>query len=89
MAEAEGRPVNIASGEEVGVRAEDGKKRKVGKGRFGGGSRSARGISPAQLLELLRGMSEENQNSLGPHGGEGDNPQFGVGVEDSAETPCL
>ena len=31
------------SGEEVGVQAEGGKKRKVGKGRFGGGSSSARG----------------------------------------------
>ena len=30
------------SGEEVGVQAEGGKKRKVGKGRFGGGSGSAR-----------------------------------------------
>ena len=87
------------SGEEVRVQAEGGKKRKVGKGSFGGGSGSARGVCPAQLLELLRGMSEEDQNTfkrnMGPHGGddvssvEGDNPQVGVRVEDSAETPCL
>ena len=83
----------------LGVQAEGGKKRKVGKGRFCGGSGSARGISPAQFLELLRGMSEEDQNTfkrnMGPHGGddvssvEGDNPQVGVPVEDPAETPCL
>ena len=30
------------SGEEVGVQAEGGKRRKVGKGRFDGGSSSAR-----------------------------------------------
>ena len=75
-------------GEEAGVQAEGGKKRKVGNGRFGGGSGSARGISPAQLLELLRGMSEEDQNTfkrnMGPHEGddvssvEGDNPQLGA-----------
>ena len=52
------------SGEEVGVQAEGGKKRKVGKGKFGGGSGSAIGITPAQLLELLRGMSEEDQNTF-------------------------
>ena len=85
------------NGEEVGVQAEGGKKRKVGKGRFGGGSGSARGTSPFQLLELLRGMSEEDQNTfkrnMGPHGGddvssiEGDNPG-GIRVVDSAETPC-
>ena len=59
---------------------------------------SARGISPARLLELLRGMSEEDQDTfkrnMGPHGGddvpsmEGDNPPVGVRVEDSTETPC-
>ena len=86
------------SGEEVGVQAEGGKKRKVGKGRFGGGSGSARGISPAQLLELLCGMSEEDQNTfkrnMGPHGGDNvssvevDSPRVGVRVEDRAETPC-
>ena len=80
------------------VQAEGGKKRKVGKGRFRGGSGSARGIGTAQLLELLRGMSEEDQNTfkrkMGPHGGDdvssmqGDNPQVGVRVEEPAE-PCL
>ena len=79
--------------------AEGGEKRKVGKGRFGGGSSSARGISPDPLLELLRGTSEEDQNTfkrnMGTHGGsdvssvEGDNPQIGVRVEDPAGTPCL
>ena len=66
------------------------------EGRFGGGSGSARGTSPAQLLQLLRGMSEEDQNrNMGTHRGvdvssmEGDNPQVGVRVEDPAETPCL
>ena len=49
------------SGEEVCVQAHGGKRRKVGKGRFGGGLRSARGKSPARLLELLHGMSEEDQ----------------------------
>ena len=34
------------SGEEVGVQADGAKKRKVGNGRFGGGSGSARGSSP-------------------------------------------
>ena len=71
----------------------------MGKGRFGGGSGSARRFSPAQLLELSRGMSEEDEKTfkrnMGPHGGddvsstEGDNPQVGVRVEDPAETPCL
>ena len=45
----------VDSGEEVEVRAEGGKKRKMGKGRFGGGSSPARGISPARLLEFLHG----------------------------------
>ena len=49
--------------EEVGVQAEGGKKRKVGKGRFGGGSGSARGMGVAQLLKILHGMSEEDQNT--------------------------
>ena len=61
------------SGEEVGVQAEGGKRRKVCKGRFGGGSSSARGISPARLLELLHGMSEADQatfkRNMGPRGG--------------------
>ena len=87
------------SGEEVGVQAEGGKRRKVGRGRFGGGSSSARGISPARLRDLLHGMSEEDQatfkRNMGPHVGddvssvEGDNPQVGVRVEDLAEMPCL
>ena len=38
------------SGEEVRAQTEGGKQRKVGEGRFGGGSGSARGISPAQLF---------------------------------------
>ena len=56
-------------------------------------------MSPARLLELSRGTSEEDQDTfkrnMGPHGGddvpsmEGDNPPVGVRVEDSAETPCL
>ena len=85
-------------GEEVGVQADCGKRRKVGKGRFGGGLSSARGMSPARLVELLRGMSEEDRatfkRNMGPHGGgdlssvEGDNPA-GVCVEDPAETPFL
>ena len=86
------------SGEEVWVQADGGKRRKVGKGRFGGGSSSASGMCPARLLELLHGMSEEDQatfkRNMGPHGGddvsfiEGDNPG-GIRVADSAETPCL
>ena len=86
------------SGEEAGVQADGGKRRKVGKGRFGGGSSSARGMSPARLLELFHGMAEEDQatfnRNMGPHGVddlssiEGDNP-VGVRVEDPAETPCL
>ena len=52
-----------------------------------------------RLLKLLRGRSEEDQDTfkgdIGPHGGdevssmEGDNPPVGVRVEDSAQTPCL
>ena len=42
------------SGEEIGVQADGGKKRKVGNGRFGGGSNSSR-VSPDYLVELLRG----------------------------------
>ena len=86
------------SGEEVGVQADGGKMRKVGKSRFGGGSSSARVMCLARLLELLHGMSEEDQatfkRNMEPHGGdvvssiEGDNPG-GLRVVDSAETPCL
>ena len=82
----------------LGSQAEGGKRRKVGKGRFGGGSSSARVMCPARLLELVQGMSEEDQatfkRNMGPHGGddvsdiEGDNP-CGIRVEVSAETPCL
>ena len=64
-----------------------GKKRKVGKGRFGGGSSSSR-VSPDYLMELPRGMSEEDQatfkRNMGSHGGDdvssldGDKPQVGV-----------
>ena len=71
------------SGEEVGVQADGGMMRKVGKSRFGGGSSSARVMCLARLLELLHGMSEEDQatfkRNMGPHGGddvssiEGDN----------------
>ena len=44
----------VDSGEEVGVQAEGGQKRKMGKDRFGGGSSSARGI----------------RRNMGPHGGD-------------------
>ena len=76
-----------------------GKRRKVGKGRFGGGSSSARKMNPNRLLELLHGMSEEDQatfkRDMGPNGGDelssvdSDLSPVGVRVEDSAETPCL
>ena len=42
------------SGEEAGVQADGGKRRRVGKGRFGGGSSSSR-VNPDYLMELLRG----------------------------------
>ena len=51
------------SGGEVGVQADGGKRRKVGKGRFGDGSSSARVMCPARLLDILHGMSEEDQAS--------------------------
>ena len=76
-------------GEEAGVQADGGKRRRVGKGRFGRGSSSSR-VNPDYLMELLRGMSEEDQ-----HGGddvsslEGDKPQVGVRGQDLTETPCL
>ena len=82
----------------MGIQADGGKRRKVGKSRFGGGSSSARAMCPARLHELLHGMSEEVQatfkRNMGPHGGddvssiEGDNPG-GLRVVDSAETQCL
>ena len=75
------------SGEEAGVQADGGKRRKVGKGRFGDGSSSSR-VIPDYLMELLRGMSEEDQATFkrnhGSYGGddvsslEGDKPQVGV-----------
>ena len=71
----------------------------MGKGWFDGGSSSARRMNPDRLLELLHGMSEEDQatfkRDMGAHGGdelssvEGDLSPVGVRVEDSAETPCL
>ena len=75
----------------LGSRAEGGKKRKVGRGRVGGGSGSARGTSHARLRELLRGKSEEDQDTFkdGVSSVECDNPQVGIRVEDPAETPCL
>ena len=42
--------VEEADGGEVGVQADGGKRRKVGKGRFGGGSSSARVMCPARLF---------------------------------------
>ena len=62
----------VDSGEEAGVQADGGKRRRVGKGRFGGGSSSSR-VNPDYLMELLRGMSEEDQatfkRNMRPHGG--------------------
>ena len=46
----------VDSGEEAGVQADGGKRRRVGKGRFGGGSSSSR-VNPDCLMELMRGMS--------------------------------
>ena len=48
----------VDSGEEVGVQADGGKRRRVG--RFGGGSSPPR-ATPGYVLELIRGMSEEDQ----------------------------
>ena len=88
----------VDSGEEAGVQADGGKRRRVGKGRFGGGSSSLR-VNPDYLMELLRGMSEEDKitfrRNYGPYGGddvsslEGDKPQVGVHGQDMTETPCL
>ena len=52
------------SAEEVGVQAEGGENRKVGKDRFGGGSGSAREMGVAQFLTILHGMLEEDQNTF-------------------------
>ena len=88
----------VDSGEEAGVQADGGKRRRVGKGRFGGGSSSSR-VNPDYLKELLRGMSEEDQatfkRNMGSYGFddvsslEGDKPQAGVRGQDLTETPCL
>ena len=78
------------SGEEVGVQGDGGKRRKVGKGRFGGGSRSSR-INPDYLMEDQATF----KRNMGSHGGddvsslEGDKPPVGVRGQDLTETPCL
>ena len=86
----------VDSGEEAGVQTDGSKRRRVGKGRFGGGSSSSR-VNPDHLVELLRGMSEEDQANLkrnmGSHGSddvsslEGDKSQAGVRGQDLTETP--
>ena len=86
------------SGEEAGVQADGSKRRRVGKGRFGGGSSSSR-VNPDYLVELLRGMSEEDQatfrRNYGSYGGDdvssldGDKTQAGVRGQDLTETSCL
>ena len=86
----------VDSGEGGGVQADGSKRRRVG--RFGGGSRPSI-ATPDSVMELLRGMSEENQatfmRNLGSHGLddvsslEGDKPQVGVHGQDMNETPCL
>ena len=86
----------VDGGEEVGVQADGGKMRKVGKGRFGGGSSSARGISPARLLELLHvGGGPRTPSSVARGRMEVTTcPPLRVTIlfvfvfEDSAETPC-
>ena len=79
----------------LGYRLMGGKRRGVG--RFGGGSSPPR-ATPGYVMELLRGMSEEDQatfkRNYGPDGGdvsslEGDKPQVGVHGQDMTETPCL
>ena len=83
------------SGEEVGVQVDGGKRRRVN--RFGAGSSPPR-TTPSYVLELIRGMSVEDQatfkRNYGPYGGddgslEGDKPQVGVHGQDMTETPCL
>ena len=86
----------VDSGEEVGVQADGGKRGRVG--RFGGGSSPSR-VNPDYLMELMRGMSEEDQatfkRNMGSHGGddvsslEVDKPQVGARGQDMTETPCL
>ena len=85
----------VDSGDEVGVQADGGKRRKVG--RFGSGSSPPR-ATPGYVLELLRGVSEEDQatfkRNYGLYGGddvsslEGDKPRVGVHGQDRTETPC-
>ena len=82
----------------LGSRLIGSKRRRVGKGRFGGGSSSSR-VNPDYHMELLCGMSEEDQatfkRNYGSYGGddvsslEGDKPQVGVRGQDLTETPCL
>ena len=86
------------SSEEVGVKVEAGKKWKVRKGRFGGGSGSAGGIDVDRLLQILHGLSKEDQDlfkrDVGKHGGsdvssvEDGLTEVPARVEDLAETPC-
>ena len=86
------------SGEETEVQADGGQRRRVFKGSFGGGSSSSR-VNPDYLVELLRGMSEEDQATFKrnyvSYGGydvsslEGDKPQAGVRGQDLTETLCL
>ena len=80
----------------LGFRLMGGKRRRVG--RFGGGLSPPR-VTPDYLMELMRGMSEEDQatfkRNMGSHGVddvsslEGDKPQVGVHGLDMTETPCL
>ena len=75
----------VDSGEEVGVQVDGGKRRGVN--RFGGGSHASI-PTPESMMELMRGMSKENQATFlrnwGSHGQddvsslEGDKPQVGV-----------
>ena len=95
----EGVLVEADSSEEVGVKGWK-KKRKVRKGRFGGGLGSAGRSDVNRLLEILYGLSEEDQDlfkrNMGRHGRSDvssmeDGPtEVGVPtrVEDLAETPC-
>ena len=85
----------VDSGEEVGVQVDGGKRRRVN--RFGAGSSPPR-TTPSYVMELIRGMSAEDQatfqRNYGPFGGddgslEGDKPPVGVHGQDMAETPCL
>ena len=80
----------VDSGEEVGVQADRGKRWRVG--RFGGGSSPSR-VTPDYLMELMRGMSEENQatfkRNMGSHGGDDVSSLEGVHGQDMTETPCL